>query len=284
MTHRLRAPIVVATALTLLGALAPLRASGSTIDDKKQEAAQLAQEIQSNGDRIDALGEAYNGAVLEYQNAQSGVAEREAALRGRGGAATTAEQSRRRSRRGALPGRAGPHVAVAQHEHPVGERAGCAHAVRSGRDRQRRATHLEPRAREARPAGPAQATRQAGEGREAEARLHRVGAEAGRAGQLARERAAVAGEGPDRDADRAGRRQSPQAAGGARSQLASQSSSGNGASRVPASDVGGEHDPQPAGALTASGGRHRLRRGPARQAVPVRGRRARAPTTAPASR
>ena len=136
------------TALTLLGTLTPFSASGSTIDDKKQEAAQLGQEIQSNGDRIAALGEAYNGAVLEYQNAQSGVAERETALRGRGGATTRAERSRRRSRRGALSGRAGPLVAVAQHEHPVGERVGCANAIRSGRDRQRRVTHLEPRARE----------------------------------------------------------------------------------------------------------------------------------------
>ncbi len=61
--------------MMLLGALSPLRAGGSTIDDKKQEAAQLEQEIQSNGDKIAALGEQYNGAVLEYQNAQTGVAE-----------------------------------------------------------------------------------------------------------------------------------------------------------------------------------------------------------------
>jgi cell wall-associated NlpC family hydrolase len=60
--------------MMLLGALSPLRAGGSTIDDKKQEAAQLEQEIQSNGDKIAALGEQYNGAVLEYQNAQAGVA------------------------------------------------------------------------------------------------------------------------------------------------------------------------------------------------------------------
>ena len=75
MTHRLRAPLVVAVALMSLGALSPLRAGGSTIDDKKQEAVQLEQQIQANGDRIAALGEQYNGAVLQYQTAQAGVAD-----------------------------------------------------------------------------------------------------------------------------------------------------------------------------------------------------------------
>jgi cell wall-associated NlpC family hydrolase len=75
MTRRLRTPLVAVVAMMLLGALSPLRASGSTIDDKKQQAAQLEQQIQNNGDRIAALGEQYNGAVLEYQNAQAGVAD-----------------------------------------------------------------------------------------------------------------------------------------------------------------------------------------------------------------
>jgi len=75
VNRNLRAPVIVVTAMMVFGALSPLRASGSTIDDKKAEAAQLEQEIQSNGDRIAALGEQYNGAVLEYQSSQAAVAD-----------------------------------------------------------------------------------------------------------------------------------------------------------------------------------------------------------------
>ena len=57
------------------GALTPLRASGATIESKKAEAAQLEADIQANGDRIAALGEQYNGAVLAYQDAQTAVTE-----------------------------------------------------------------------------------------------------------------------------------------------------------------------------------------------------------------
>jgi peptidoglycan DL-endopeptidase CwlO len=73
--HRLRIPLVIATALMTLGALSPLRAGGTTIGDKQAQATQLEQQIQANGDKIDALGEAYNGAVLEYQTAQNAVAD-----------------------------------------------------------------------------------------------------------------------------------------------------------------------------------------------------------------
>jgi cell wall-associated NlpC family hydrolase len=52
-----------------------LRASGTTIDDKKAQAQQIQAQINENGDRIAALTEQYNGAVLEYQNAQAKVAE-----------------------------------------------------------------------------------------------------------------------------------------------------------------------------------------------------------------
>ena len=74
-TRRLRMPAAALAAMALFGVVSPLRASGSTLDDKKAQAAQLEKEIQDNGDRIDALDEAYNGAVLEYQNAQTAVAQ-----------------------------------------------------------------------------------------------------------------------------------------------------------------------------------------------------------------
>jgi cell wall-associated NlpC family hydrolase len=73
--NRLRIPVAVVSATLLLGALAPMRASGDTIDDKKAQAQQIQDEIDSNGARISALTEQYNGAVLAYQNAQAKVAE-----------------------------------------------------------------------------------------------------------------------------------------------------------------------------------------------------------------
>ena len=75
MKHRLRLPVVAIAAVMLLGALSPLRASGATIDSAKAQAAQLEAEIQANGDKIAALGEQYNGAVLDYQNSKAAVAE-----------------------------------------------------------------------------------------------------------------------------------------------------------------------------------------------------------------
>ncbi len=71
----LRMPLIVGAVAITLGGLTPLRASGATIDDKKAEAAHLEAQIQANGDRIAALGEQYNGAVLAYQNAQAAVAD-----------------------------------------------------------------------------------------------------------------------------------------------------------------------------------------------------------------
>ena len=79
LTRNLRKPIVVITATLALGALTPalnaMSASGATIESKQAEATQLEQQIQNNGDKISALGEMYNGAVLQYQNAQAAVAE-----------------------------------------------------------------------------------------------------------------------------------------------------------------------------------------------------------------
>jgi cell wall-associated NlpC family hydrolase len=87
--NSLRIPVAVVSATLLLGALAPLRASGTTLDDKKAQAQQIQAQIDSNGARISALGEQYNGAVLEYQNAQANVEQAKQHL-----ATAEAEQSR----------------------------------------------------------------------------------------------------------------------------------------------------------------------------------------------
>ncbi len=87
--NRLRIPVAVVSVTLLLGALAPMRASGDTIDDKKAQAQQIQAEIDENGARISALTERYNGAILEYHNAQARVAEAKQRL-----AAAEAEQSR----------------------------------------------------------------------------------------------------------------------------------------------------------------------------------------------
>ena len=68
-----RVPFIVVIVALTFGALTPLRASGQTIESKKAEAAQLEADIQANGERIAALGEQYNGAVLAYEDAQKAV-------------------------------------------------------------------------------------------------------------------------------------------------------------------------------------------------------------------
>ncbi len=66
----------VATCLVLLGAvLSPIAAQGAPVDDKKAQAAQLQQQIDANGDRISALGERYNGALLAYDQATAQIAD-----------------------------------------------------------------------------------------------------------------------------------------------------------------------------------------------------------------
>src|SRR6185436_15478747 len=60
--------VVVVVALTF-GLLSLLRKSSATIESKKAEAAQLEADIEANGEKIAALGEQYNGAVLAYEQA-----------------------------------------------------------------------------------------------------------------------------------------------------------------------------------------------------------------------
>jgi cell wall-associated NlpC family hydrolase len=71
---------VVAVAVTAL-ALAPLAAGGSPIDDKKAEAARLQAQIESNGAKIDALSEQYNGAVYRLQKVDAQIAESESRVK-----------------------------------------------------------------------------------------------------------------------------------------------------------------------------------------------------------
>jgi len=78
----LRVPVAVVSATMLLGALSPMRAGGTTLDDKKAQADQLQAQINENGDHIAALGEQYNAAVLAYENAQAAVAEAKQHLAG----------------------------------------------------------------------------------------------------------------------------------------------------------------------------------------------------------
>jgi cell wall-associated NlpC family hydrolase len=70
-----RVPLIVVAVAMAFGAITPLRASGQTIESKKAEAAQLEADIEANGERIAALGEQYNGAVLKYEEAQNAVSD-----------------------------------------------------------------------------------------------------------------------------------------------------------------------------------------------------------------
>ena len=78
---RFRIPVVAMSALMMLGVVSPLRASGTTIDDAKQQASNLEAQIEQNGNEIDALSEKYNGAVLAYQDAQNGIEEAKTKLK-----------------------------------------------------------------------------------------------------------------------------------------------------------------------------------------------------------
>src|SRR5436853_5539907 len=73
--NSLRFSVVAVSATLLLGAFGPMRASGTTLDDKKAQAEQLQNEIDQNGNKIAALSEEYNGAVYDYQKAEAAVSE-----------------------------------------------------------------------------------------------------------------------------------------------------------------------------------------------------------------
>ena len=69
---------LVAIALAVgavVGVVQPARADSS--DDKKRQAAQIADRIEQLGDQAASLGEAYNGAQIALQKAQADVADAE---------------------------------------------------------------------------------------------------------------------------------------------------------------------------------------------------------------
>lgn len=76
MKHRFARLTVSALCIALVSVLlGPVAAQGSPVDDKRAEAAQLQRQIDSNGDRIAALGEQYNGALYEYNKATVDIAD-----------------------------------------------------------------------------------------------------------------------------------------------------------------------------------------------------------------
>jgi len=80
MISKFRISAVAMAAMLTLGVVAPLRAGGTTIDDKKAQAAELEAEIEANGEKVAALSEQYNGAVLDYESSKSEVAQAESRL------------------------------------------------------------------------------------------------------------------------------------------------------------------------------------------------------------
>ena len=76
MQHRFAKPLAVLLSLAALGAMISVpAASGAPVDDKRAQAARIQQQIDANGDRIAALGEQYNGALLAYDEATAGIAD-----------------------------------------------------------------------------------------------------------------------------------------------------------------------------------------------------------------
>ena len=68
---------ITASALTLAG-LIPASAHATTIDDKRAEAVRLQRQIEANGEKIAALGEQYDTAVLKRDQAVAAIKDSEA--------------------------------------------------------------------------------------------------------------------------------------------------------------------------------------------------------------
>lgn len=76
MQLRFARPVATLLVATVAFGLVTVQAvGGSPLDDKKAQAAQLQRQIDANGDRIAALGEQYNGALLAYDKATAGIAD-----------------------------------------------------------------------------------------------------------------------------------------------------------------------------------------------------------------
>jgi peptidoglycan DL-endopeptidase CwlO len=79
----LRVARIVAVGAVAVAALtlAPLAAGGSPIDDKKAEATRLQAEIETNGTKLNALSEQYNGAVYRLQKVDAQIIEAESRVK-----------------------------------------------------------------------------------------------------------------------------------------------------------------------------------------------------------
>src|SRR5690242_4862019 len=76
MQLRFARPVTALVVAGLLLGVATVPPAGSSpIDDKRAQAARIQSQIESNGDRIAALGEQYNGARLEFNRATAGIAD-----------------------------------------------------------------------------------------------------------------------------------------------------------------------------------------------------------------
>ncbi len=80
MNLRVARIVVVVGILVAALAVAPLAASGSPIDDKRAQAAQIQAQINANGDKIDALSQEYDGAVYKLQQIDKQIADSQSRL------------------------------------------------------------------------------------------------------------------------------------------------------------------------------------------------------------
>ena len=98
MPHRPRLVAAVAVA-ALVTMTAVIPASADPITDKQRQAQQIADEIERLGDAAADLGEKYNGALVQLQQADADVKDAEAKLADARGEAGHRPHRRRRLRR-----------------------------------------------------------------------------------------------------------------------------------------------------------------------------------------
>jgi chromosome segregation ATPase len=81
MTSRHRRRLGVLVGIALLSAPGLTTAgSASPLDDKKAEAAHIAAQLEEQGERLSALDEQYNRAVLHRQTTEAALAQSERAI------------------------------------------------------------------------------------------------------------------------------------------------------------------------------------------------------------
>ena len=71
MTRATSRVVAMLAAILTISIVVPATAGARSISDLRAEAARIEQQIQENGDRIAALGEQYNGAVLHLQQLEA---------------------------------------------------------------------------------------------------------------------------------------------------------------------------------------------------------------------